>query len=273
MPLAQVRHGLSGRQRVDVWLACLPAEGDLAPAAAASLDDAERARAGRLRQASHRRLFVAAHAAQRAILARYAGIRPDRLQLTAGASGKPAPIALADGTPLHFNLSHAADWMALAVSPGGPVGMDIEQVLAREPLDELARVAFSAGEYRAWSRLRADQRLLGFHVGWTRKEAWLKSQGQGLGAALDGTEVSFRLDAQKVIQMPTCAGSRRCAITGASRLIDADPPLVATVVALGPAASIRWRLANPALGWTDRRPPPRGGATSLDPPPTPHCRP
>lgn len=247
-PLAQVRRGQSGGQRVDVWLACLTAEGDLTPAAEASLDDAERARAGRLRQASHRRLFVAAHAAQRAILARYAGIRPDRLQLTAGASGKPAPIVLADGRPLHFNMSHAADWMALAVSPGGPVGVDIEQVQAREPLDELARVAFSSSEYQAWSRLRADERLLGFHVGWTRKEAWLKSQGQGLGAPLDGTEVSFKLDAQRILRKPTCAGSRRCGITGASRVIDADPPLVAAVVALGPPATIRWRFANPAHG-------------------------
>lgn len=247
-----MRAGADGRSRpglpwVDVWLARLDADDPVGDGATASLDATERARADRLRWAPHRRLFVAAHAAQRTLLARYAGTRPERLALGVGPAGKPAPITLADGSRLHFNLSHAGEWMALAVSTGGPVGVDIEQVRPREQLDDLVRLAFSAAEHRAWCRLPASEMTFAFHVGWTRKEAWLKAHGRGLAAPPDGAEISFDLGARPILRAPAGDDGGPASFTGESRVWADDPPLVVTLVALTAAASVCWRRADARL--------------------------
>ncbi|MDH4392692.1 MAG: 4'-phosphopantetheinyl transferase superfamily protein [Aquabacterium sp.] len=245
---------------MDVWVCRLQptdaegAEGaDIADGSALGLDARECARARRLRSPAHRSLFVAAHAMQRMLLARHTGTLPRQLQLTADAGGKPLPLRLADGRLLHHNLAHADDWMLLAVSHDGPVGVDIEPQQSRGPLDGLARVAFSPAEHLAWSALPAAARPLAFHVGWTQKEAWLKARGLGLAAAAadDGGRVSFRLGDRPWQPPAHATHGAGDEPAGQSRLVQRHPsdglPLVATVVVLVPRAAFRWHLAGGAL--------------------------
>lgn len=238
---------------VDVWLLPLPpVAGD---GAAQGLDALECARARRLHSDLLRQRFVAAHALQRALLARCTGLQPHQVPLAASSNGKPLPIRLADGRLLHHNLSHSGDWLLLAVSHDGPVGADIEQVLPRGPLDDLARVAFSPLELQRWQTLPADRQALALHIGWTQKEAWLKAQGLGLGLDGDGSEVSFRLGADPM--RPPAAGL----LSGLSWCVPsgvAGAPLVATVLAPGRRGSIRLQPAGP---WPDLTAPSTGTGT------------
>ena len=247
--------------RVDVWLLPLQpsqcaAEGvaeGAADAAAdgdtAGLDALEQSRARRLRSAVHRQQFVAAHALQRVVLARCAGMAPHQLPLVAGPSGKPLPIRLPDGGWLHHNLSHSGGWMLLAASRGGPVGVDIEQVQPRGPLDDLVRLVFSARELQCWRTVPAAQHALAFHAGWTQKEAWLKAHGLGLGHQADGGEVSFRLGAHPV-PGASAGGRAHGLVSGLTWCVPAAGPrvpLVATVVAPGRGSSIRvWHAVDAA---------------------------
>ncbi len=238
---------------VDAWLLPLPhlpaGQPVGADGAAHGLDAQERARARRLHSGLLRQRFVAAHALQRALLARCTGLLPHQVPLAAGPTGKPLPLPLADGGLLHHNLSHTGDWLLLAVSREGPVGVDIEQLGERGPLDDLARVVFSPPELQRWRALPAHRQALAFHAGWTQKEAWLKAQGLGLGLAADGSEVSFRLGADPV-RLPgggVAGGRTWCLPVGAARA-----PLLACVVAPGRQPRIRlWcdgLLRAPATG-------------------------
>lgn len=239
---------------VDVWLLPLPPllqPGDDSDggAAAHGLDAHECARARRLRSAVLRRQFVAAHVLQRQLLARCTGLLPHQVPLAVGPSGKPLPIRQADGRLLHHNLSHSGDWLLLAVSLDGPVGVDIEQVQPRGllvDLADLARLVFSAPELQHWQALPTEHRELAFHVGWTQKEAWLKAQGLGLGQAADGSVVSFRLG-DAPVRTPVGRRGAEAVVSGRSWCVPGGAgrrALVATVVLPGRSGPIRVRAGR-----------------------------
>jgi len=81
-----------------------------------------------------------------------------------------------------FNLSHAGQWVVLAMSPGNCLGIDIEEI--REI--ELEDFAFSLPEVAEWEQnYGKDQAIRLFFDCWTQKEAVLKASGQGLLAPMD----------------------------------------------------------------------------------------
>lgn len=173
---------------VHVWFA---AGGD--PAGfAALLDDGERARAARLKFAQHRDRFIVAHGVLRRVLAPYTGQPPQDLRFAAGTHGKPA---LAEPQGLTFSLSHSGDGVAVAVAAGIAVGIDIEQRRERTTRDDLVARFFSAAENRAYFALDPARREEAFFRLWTRKEAFVKGIGLGLGRPLDSFTVSAGIPA------------------------------------------------------------------------------
>lgn len=77
---------------------------------------------------------------------------------------------------LHFNLSHSGGLVLCALS-GCPVGVDIEVMKPRRPA--LPRQALTAEEFARYQALGGDWPA--FYTLWTRKEAWCKYSGLGLG--------------------------------------------------------------------------------------------
>lgn len=122
-------------------------------------------------------LFGAKYLSSQALLAQV-------LRQTQGFSPLPAIATGAQGKPffpahpaLHFNLSHSGDYVLCAWGDQ-PVGVDIECIKARA--GGLPRYALSDAEY-------ADYCARGghwpdFYALWTRKEAWIKYSGYGLGS-------------------------------------------------------------------------------------------
>lgn len=78
-----------------------------------------------------------------------------------------------------FNLSHSGDFVIIAVSEK-PVGIDIQEPVAPERAQKIARRFFTLEEQELTAR---------FTELWTRKEAYIKFTGIGLSAMLSAFSV------------------------------------------------------------------------------------
>jgi 4'-phosphopantetheinyl transferase len=174
---------------LEVWVYSL----DVAPADLRSLrlvlsgDELDRAARFRFRQQAER--FVAARGRLRHILAGLVGSHPAGLRLTYGPWGKPA---LADESPLRFNLAHSDGLAIVAVAWEVEVGVDIEGgAAARRDREHLLHSFLAPEEARALAALPAAQREVAFLRCWTRKEAYVKALGEGLRVPLKDFAVSL----------------------------------------------------------------------------------
>jgi len=132
----------------------------------------------------------------RACLSRYAPRPPAAWRFTRNSNGKPA--AAAAPRPLAFNLSHSHDRVAIAVTAGAPVGVDIEYCDPRRDLLRLARRFYHPEEVAALEQRDAVGCRDLFYDLWTVKEARIKARGGALWRDLtalraDPAETCWRL--------------------------------------------------------------------------------
>jgi len=150
------------------------------------LSPPEKTRADSFRFPHLRTAFVVSHALLRRVLAEYLEQSPERIEFDYGEWGKP----FIRGAELFFSMSHSADMAVYAIGPERLIGVDVE---ALRPLPDYLAIAartFSEAE----SRQIAAAQLQAFYNCWTRKEAYVKALGTGLGTPLDGFEVSLAPD-------------------------------------------------------------------------------
>ncbi len=160
----------------------------------AVLSDAERARSERFVRPGDRARFVAAHAAQRRLLAHYLDTDPAAIRF--GRSPCCKCGSLEHGRPsvewpsagLSHNLSRSGDQWLLAVTARGPVGVDIEGHRDIE-IARMAEACLTESECAYLADQPDELREQVFFRCWTRKEAVLKACGVGLAARLTSLEV------------------------------------------------------------------------------------
>jgi 4'-phosphopantetheinyl transferase len=153
------------------------------------LDAPEQQRLAQFHGAGPRREFILSRGLLRTVLAARLQVAPNALQFERDHDGKPrlaAPIGHLHSRQWHFNLSHSREWVALALSDAGPVGVDIESHRRENDLVAIARRFFSAAENAALGpALASDPRWLArFFAIWTLKEAHAKALGCGLSKIL-----------------------------------------------------------------------------------------
>ena len=175
---------------IEIVVAGLAASPAAVRTAALLLSEAERRRAARFTCGADARRFILGRSRLRQLLGARLGVRPESVQLTYGACGKPA-LANAGRCALRFNLSHRDDLAVYAFSPGREVGIDVEAIRPLPEADTLAARFFSRREHAAYRALRPCDRALGFFQCWTRKEAFVKALGEGLSHPLDSFDVSL----------------------------------------------------------------------------------
>jgi 4'-phosphopantetheinyl transferase len=191
------------REEVHVWSAPLARPAEEIDRLLGRLSPEEQVRARRYKVAPAREQFVVARWLLRSLLARYLGMSPGEVPLTQGVQGKPA----LEGVPgLHFNASHSHGLALYAVTARGAVGVDVERVRSFTNDLALAERYFCPAEIEALRGLAGEARSeVFFHI-WTRKEAFVKALGLGLGYGVDRVEVSTDPSRAELLRLPEAEG-------------------------------------------------------------------
>ncbi|MBL9213333.1 MAG: 4'-phosphopantetheinyl transferase superfamily protein [Opitutaceae bacterium] len=170
----------------------------------------EQARAARFRRETDRHRFVAAHGGLRQLLGGYLNQPPAALGFVVGEFGKPALADAAAGRTLSFNLSHAGDWILIALAAGQAVGVDVEPIRPDLDFMPIARAQFSPDEVTALTAEPPGAQANAFFRCWTRKEAYLKARGQGLAYSLRDFSVALGAETRPALRWvaddPSAAG-------------------------------------------------------------------
>jgi len=155
------------------------------------LDKEEQHRAARLVREEDRQRYVLAHGGLRAVLSRYLGIDPDRVELSRNEEGKPfVTRGLRGQSAITFNMSHAYGRALIAVSRGQEVGVDLERIRSGIEVAKLSERYFAPSEHTEIMQSVQEERAARFFRYWVAKEAVLKAQGIGL-RALSQCEILF----------------------------------------------------------------------------------
>ena len=160
-----------------LWQADLAAALPPSAATEAPLSAAEAARQARLRTAALRHTYGRAHGFLRMVLSRYTNLPANELLLESNANGKP----LLPGVGLHFNLSYRPGRALLAISDAYPVGVDVEPLTPLADAAALIKELFGPAEQAALRAAKPADYWSLFYTIWTRKEAYAKALGMGLG--------------------------------------------------------------------------------------------
>lgn len=179
---------------IDVWQGDLRMEEANLPILTELLSDHEREKAECFKLPLLRNRYIAVRALLRRSLAAYLNVAPDGLRFELGEYGKPVLV----GHSLHFNLSHAADHLLIAIADFAPVGVDIELVKTRHNLQRLAERCFSSRELADWRQLPATQQLPAFYRLWTKKEAFVKAVGRGIALGVQACEFDCVVDGRLI---------------------------------------------------------------------------
>jgi len=178
-----------GPTDVHVWRLPLAQPPEPLAILARTLSHDERERARRFYFDRDRNAFTAARGALRTLAGYYAAHPPADLVFGYQAKGKPYLTTPPDD--LRFNLSHSGDFALLAFTRSRELGVDVER---RRPMDDLlsvARGAFSPEEYATLCSLPAHEHTVAFFACWSRKEAFIKTTGEGV-SQLGDFDVNLR---------------------------------------------------------------------------------
>ncbi|MEU0169693.1 4'-phosphopantetheinyl transferase superfamily protein [Streptomyces iakyrus] len=157
----------------------------VAPLADPLLDSGEKARAAAFRRAADRDGYRVTHVCLRMLLGAYLGVEPPEVPLVR----RPCPVCRdphgrpdVPGVSLCFSVSRSAGLCLLAFADAA-VGADIERLPASDVVSALT-ATLHPREAAELAACPPDRRPAAFARVWTRKEAYLKGLGIGLGRDL-----------------------------------------------------------------------------------------
>jgi 4'-phosphopantetheinyl transferase len=173
---------------IHLWLANYEEIGDegLHASYRELLNAEERAQEPRFYFARDRRRYLVTRALVRTVLSRYEAVEPADWIFSNNAYGRPA-IANEEvrDAGLSFNLSHTHSLIVLGVTKRRELGVDVENVRAREVSIGIADRYFAPAEVAVLSAAPADEQQYRFFEYWTFKESYIKARGMGLSLPLD----------------------------------------------------------------------------------------
>ncbi len=186
------------RRDIDIWLAYYNEIVDDRQLAGLRrfLSDDEVAQEGRFHFADDRKRYLVTRAMVRMVLSRYVRIAPEEWAFSKNAYGRPAVAdaivdAETEARGLRFNLSHTRGLIALAVTRGRELGVDVENIATRTVSLEVAERFFSRTEVAALACVAPDRQQERFFEYWTLKESYIKARGMGLSLPLDHFSFAF----------------------------------------------------------------------------------
>ncbi len=164
------------------------------------LSDDERQRNQRYRFAADRRKDLIARALLRSQLGERLNLAPASLVFKRGEHGKPALVL---DSSLEFNLSHAGDWIVLAMAESR-IGVDIEHTARDNDVMAIADRYFFGSEIAELTSFEPSEQRQRFFDYWTLKEAYMKARGEGISLGLSNFGFSVANKPDITIEMNSC---------------------------------------------------------------------
>ena len=194
---------------VDVFVAALDSPEIDIDFARRVLSPEELQRAAKFVDIKHANRFVAGRFLLRQTLQTYLGAEASAISIQYGANGKPYVLTEANRPSIHFNISHSSDCLVMAFCKDLSLGVDVEQVRDFPDMDAVAEYTFSKLEYATYLNLPQSERAIGFFNCWTRKEAFVKALGFGLGYPLGSFDVTLVPGVPAKVQRMNISGINR----------------------------------------------------------------
>ncbi len=175
-----------------VWLDLdLPAE-DVAELSRV-LSPGERARVAAMRSSTLARRATVRLARRRQVLAQRYDVEARDLVIESGSAGRPVVVAPVAGD-LEWSTSHCGGLGVMALAERRRVGVDVEALSELPSTGDLTGWVASPPEAGRITAMAPSSRPAAYLRLWTRKEAYLKATGQGIGAGLTQVTVPFEPD-------------------------------------------------------------------------------
>jgi len=149
-------------------------------------------RAGSFRLERERQLFVRRRALRRYLLGQFLGAAPQSLCLVETSSGKPR-LSPTSPARCEFSTSHSENVFAMAITPEGEVGVDVEVLRPDWNLEPVAAMYLDRrhiAQLENLSMLDRQMRILQF---WSLREAFAKASGHGIVRPNDGEMPAARV--------------------------------------------------------------------------------
>lgn len=137
----------------------------------------------------------------RIIVGLYTRQEPRNVRLEKDTSGK-LMVASSPNTPLQVTVSHTHDRALIAVSGYAHIGVDIERVVYRRNMDEIAKKVFSETQNQLLISCSPAKRQRQFHAFWCRKEASAKVSGSGFMSMFQKETTKREMYHIEIVQPP-----------------------------------------------------------------------
>jgi 4'-phosphopantetheinyl transferase len=174
---------------IHIWRSNINISKSLANEMLPILSSDEKERANSFKFDEHRLKFIAARSTLRKILSCYLEIDPASIKFIENEYGKPKIDKNTKG--IFFNISHAHNLAAYAISKEANIGIDIEFINAKVDFNGISTRFFSDKESLYIQSLPVAEKATAFYKIWTAKEAFIKAIGQGLSFPLKEFEISL----------------------------------------------------------------------------------
>jgi 4'-phosphopantetheinyl transferase len=149
----------------------------------AQLSDSERERVASYSTVVQQRRATVGFARRRQVLAEFCGIEPGEITFGSTSTGKPF-VASSAGFDVGFNMSYCGGVGLIAIVRKRQVGVDVESIAEVPNAQRLTSTIATTLESRELSSLSPHDHAVASLRLWTRKEAYLKATGEGIGAGL-----------------------------------------------------------------------------------------
>ena len=135
--------------------------------------------------------FAFRHIKLREILAQYIDCEPQEIVFNYNNYKKPHISYPVTGLNIKFNISYSNKIILLGITTEDEIGVDVEQIVELNNLDDLAKDHFSSEEYSYYIKFNKMEKLNIFYKIWCAKESYIKAVGMGFYYPLDSFYVRF----------------------------------------------------------------------------------
>jgi len=178
------------KDHIDIWLCDLKQlSGDINNFYSILSED-ERDRADKLKVEDKKQQYIITRAALRQRLGLLANIDPKDFVFDYLEHGKPVLNNDARFKDITFNVSHSNDLALIAVAQKQNIGIDIEKINHESDHQALITRFFSKAEQAEFQTMLDANKAKAFCACWTRKEAFIKAVGDGVGYGLDKFDIT-----------------------------------------------------------------------------------